>query len=336
MTEFRQNLATKEWVIVAPGRANRPRDIKRRITSEARQRPTYKPDCAFCPGNEHHTTTPVWNAPNEPAPWQVRVVPNKYAALNRDQEPNRKYDGRYLAADGFGIADVVIEHPRHDLSPATMDVDDVALFLTAYRQRHLAIDRDDRINLVTIFRNHGLRAGTSLEHPHSQLIATPIVPPHVRDSIEQAVRHYDKHGTCVYCDMLAEEMRRRIRIVAETEHFVAFCPYASRSPYECRIYPKRHQPAFFSLGGREIADLAGILKGVLLRLYDLLDDPDYNYIIRSAPSGDQDARYLHWYMVIIPKISTPAGFEIGTGIYINTTAPEQAAEDLRETLTPTP
>ncbi len=329
MPEFRQNLATKEWVIIAPERSKRPRDNNSAVQPEPLDRPKWRQDCPFCPGNEERTTVPVLVYPTDGPQWQVRVVTNLYAALNRDLEPTRTYHGRFLAAEGFGVADVVIEHPRHDLSPAQMSESEVATFLRAYRERYVTIDKDLRINLVSIFRNHGPRAGTSLEHPHSQIIATPIVPPHVRDTVEQAVRHFDKNGTCVYCDVLAEELKRGEGIIEESAHFVAFCPWASRSPFECRIYPRRHTASYMLTTDEELADLAAVLRRVLGRLYIALDNPDYNYLIRSAPSGDHDARYLHWYMVIIPRISTRAGFEIGTGIYINPVPPERAAEDLR-------
>lgn len=329
MPEFRQNPATKEWVILAPERGKRPHELKRSTGRERLQLPAYREDCPFCKGNEHLTTKPVYERPEGPD-WQVRVVPNKFAALKRNHRPVRDWTGRFLCADGFGIADVVVEHPSHNTAPALMTTDEVALYLRACRDRHAEIDKNDKINLITVFRNHGARAGTSLEHPHSQIIATPIVPPHVRYPIEQAVAHYDEYGSCVYCDMVAEELDQAARIVVETEDFAAFCPYAARSPFECRIYPKRHRASFHQVSDEEIVHLAAVLRTVLAKLYHTLDDPDYNYVIRSAPVGDHDTRYLHWYMVIIPKVAIPAGFEIGTGIYINTIAPEECAQVLRD------
>lgn len=328
MSEFRQNLATKEWVILAPERRKRPSNHAEHKPKQ--DIPEYRDDCPFCPGHEDQTDQPVYVYPPK-SPWQVRVVPNKYAALQSSLDPTRHYTGRFLAAEGFGIAEVVIEHPRHNLHPAIMNVSEITQILTAYRQRQTAISTNDKINLITIFRNHGPRAGTSLEHPHSQIIATPIVPPHVRYPMEQAVLHYDKNGTCVYCDMYKEEIRQGNRIILDNTYFVAFCPYAARSPYECRIYPKRHIPSFIGTSDDELADLAIVLRDILIRLFTHLGDPDYNFIIRSAPVGDDDTRHLHWYLVIIPKISTAAGFEIGSGIFINTVPPEQAAKLLRET-----
>jgi UDPglucose--hexose-1-phosphate uridylyltransferase len=328
MPEFRQNLATKEWVVVAPERGKRPSDLaKDQIKKLPPQE--YKPECPFCVGNEHLTTNPVYSFP-QGSDWKVRVVPNKFAALQPQLATTRSQVGTFLAAKGFGIAEVVIEHPKHHLNPALMELSDVAEILRAYRQRQIDISKNDKINLVMIFRNHGQRAGTSLEHPHSQIIATPIVPPHIRYPMEQAVLHYDKYGTCVYCDMLQEELRQRERVIIDSENFAAFCPFAARSPFESRIYPKRHMASFLSIRDEEIIELASILHELLGKLSHGLGDPDYNYVIRSCPIGDEDTRYLHWYIVIIPKISIPAGFEIGSGIYINTIAPEESARFLRE------
>nr|MBN2278214.1 galactose-1-phosphate uridylyltransferase [candidate division Zixibacteria bacterium] len=328
MPEFRQNMATKEWVILAPERGKRPSDYHKN-QPPIKTLNDYEPDCPFCRDNENQTEKPVYVFPDNDN-WQVRVVPNKYASLQPDLAVTRTRVGNFMAAKGFGVADVVIEHPRHDMNPALMTLDEVANILRAYQLRQTEISRNDKINLVTIFRNHGARAGTSLAHPHSQIIATPIVPPHVRYPIEQAVQYYDDFGSCVYCDMVREEIDQKERIIEETDNFAAFCPYAARSPFECRIYPKRHIPSFLNLDSAEEQDeLAWILREILGKLYFGLHNPDYNYIIRSAPIGDEDARYFHWYMVIIPKIAITAGFEIGSGIYINTVAPEEAALFLR-------
>ncbi|UCG60316.1 MAG: galactose-1-phosphate uridylyltransferase [Candidatus Zixiibacteriota bacterium] len=328
MPEFRQNQATKEWIILAPERGKRPYEYAL-PPSERKPSPSYEKDCPFCVGNESETEEPVCVLP-ESGDWQIRVVPNKYAALQPDLATTRTQVGSFLAAKGFGIAEVVIEHPLHDMTIATMELDEVANILRAYQERHIKIRENDKINLITIFRNHGQRAGTSLEHPHSQIIATPIVPPHVRYPLEQAVLHYDEHGTCVYCDMVTEEIRQGERVIIDSDNFVAFCPFAARSPFESRIYPKRHAASYISIGDEELVELAWVLREVLGKLYFGLNNPDYNYVIRSSPVGDEDTRHLHWYLIIIPKISIPAGFEIGSGIYINTVPPEESAQFLRE------
>lgn len=328
MPEFRQNQATKEWVVLAPERGKRPSDIKKdRIGKEPL--PQFKDDCPFCPGHEDKTPQPSYVYPPS-GDWKVRVVPNRFAALQSNLTPTRTFVGKFLSAKGFGIAEVVIESPRHDLTIATMQLDEIVHVLRACRQRQIEISRDPKINLVTIFRNHGPMAGTSLEHPHSQIIATPIIPPHVRYPLEQAVLHFDKYGSCVFCDMLAEELRQEERIIIDSENFVAFCPFAARSPFECRVYPKKHSASFVAINDEELTELGSVLRELLGKIYFGLGNPDYNYILRSSPIGDEDTRHLHWYMVVIPKISIPAGFEIGSGIYINTVAPEESARFLRE------
>jgi UDPglucose--hexose-1-phosphate uridylyltransferase len=331
MSEFRQNRATKEWVIIAPERGKRPSDLAKDVV-ERDPLPSFSENCPFCPGHEEQTPQAVFQI-TDAGKWKVRVVPNRFAALSPNKPATRNFVGHFLSAEGFGIAEVIIESPLHNLTIATMSADEVADILRAYRERQREVSKNENINLVTIFRNHGLRAGTSLEHPHSQLIATPIVPPHVRYPLEQAVLHYDKYGTCVYCDNFKEELKQKKRIIIDSPRFVAFSPFAANSPFETRIYPKQHEASFLLISDDDIAELAAVLHEILLRMYVLLGNPDYNYVIRSSPIGDEDSRYLHWYIIIIPKISTPAGFEIGSGIYINTVAPEESAKHLREVRT---
>lgn len=327
MPEFRQNMLTNEWVIIASERAKRPQDFK---INEAGKPPLpeFSQQCPFCPGNEAQTPAATQTIERN-GKWAVRAVPNKFAALQRDIPFQPKRFGRFLRATGYGIAEVIIETPLHNLTLATMDDKSVEDVVKVYKLRYLSVAREKQICFINIFQNHGVRAGTSLEHPHSQLIATPVIPPHVRNPIERAVRYYDTHGQCLYCVMLQEEVRRQERLIAQNDFFIAYAPYASRTPFEVRIMPKKHQPSFADIEGKELFDFAKILKSILAKLYRGLNNPDYNFIIRSAPVGDENAKYFHWYMLIIPKLTTPAGFEIGTGIYINVTFPEECAEFLR-------
>ena len=330
MSEFRQNMATKEWVIIAPERAKRPKDFQKE--KERKKLPEHDKNCPFCIGNENKTPEPLY-IDMQNGRWKVRVVSNKFAALQSGVHPKRmkaSRSGKYLMAEGFGIAEVVIETPSHHKTIATMSYAEVKRIIKAYKQRYEEISKHNDIRLITIFRNHGAMAGTSLEHPHSQIIATPIIPPHVRDQIFQARVACDTYGTCIYCDLIQEELSEKKRIVAETDHFVVFCPYASRSPFETRIIPKRHDCSFDTITEREIGDFAKVLKDTLRRIYVVLDNPDYNFVIRSSPTDERNTRHYHWYVVVIPKLTTPAGFEIGTGIYINIVPPEDAARFLRE------
>lgn len=327
MPEFRQNMVSKEWVIIATERAKRPDQFLQKKEEKA-PLPAHKEDCPFCPGNESKTPPSLFSIEKNGA-WSLRVVPNKFAALQSHLTTDRKHEGRFLKADGFGIAEVVIETPFHNRTIATMELEEVRNTVRAYKERYLTLSKTGRIDLITIFRNNGEKAGTSLEHPHSQIIATPIVPPHVRNPLYQSQLACDTFGNCIYCGMMEEEQRQQIRIVKETKYFLVLCPFASRSPFETRIYPKTHHSSFVSISDEEAMDFASVLQDTLKRLSAGLNDPDYNYIIRSAPIEDSDVKYHHWYLVIVPKLTTPAGFEIGTGIYINTTLPEECAEFLR-------
>ncbi len=327
MPEFRQNMISKEWVIIATERAKRPDQFLTK--REEKNLPPHREDCPFCPGNESMTPPAVFSI-EKGRSWSLRVVPNKFAALQSHLTTERRREGRFLKADGFGIAEVIIETPLHNRTIATMDLEEVRNTVIAYRERYLALSKVKQIDLITIFRNYGERAGTSLEHPHSQIIATPIVPPHVRNPLYQSQLACDTYGNCIYCEMMEEEMRQKVRVIQESEYFIALCPFASRSPFETRIYPKIHRSSFGSVNDEELMDFAKILQDTLKRIYYGLQNPDYNYIIRSAPIEDCDVKYHHWYVVIVPKLTTPAGFEIGTGIYINTTLPEECAHFLRE------
>jgi len=327
MSEFRQNFATKEWVIIAPERAKRPGNANS-MPAPAAVLPAWSDTCPFCPGNETNTDDERFRIGGR-EDWRVRVVANKFSALSLQRSTHRTQDGKFIKADSYGCAEVVIEHPAHNATIADMTESEITDILTAYHNRINSISSHPNIAVVMLFRNYGPKAGTSLEHPHSQIIASPIIPPHIRDPFQKAALHYDTYGSCVYCDMIEEELRQKVRIVYESPHFVVFCPFASRSPYEVRIYPKRHAASYSWAMEEEIQDFARVLSYTMKALRTVIDSPSYNYIIRSSPVGDEDVRYLHWYFVLIPKISTPAGFEIGSGIYINTIPPEVCASEFR-------
>jgi UDPglucose--hexose-1-phosphate uridylyltransferase len=327
MPEFRQNFATKEWVIIATERARRPENF-RHPPGERRSPPSFDPQCPFCPGNEEKTPAAVFQI-NDNGGWALRVVPNKFAALRDDLDSQRSQKGRFLRAGGYGVAEVIIETPAHNQNPATMSQECMHNIVLAYRSRYSSIARQDKVELISVFRNHGHRAGTSLEHPHSQIIATPIIPPHVRDQIFQARISYDTYGTCIYCDMLAEELSQKERLITQNDLFAAYCPFASRSPFETRIISRIHRSSFGRINDEEAIAFSHILQDVLKKIYIGLDNPDYNLIIRSASVQDSDVKHYHWYTVIVPRLTTPAGFEMGTGIYINVSYPEECAQFLR-------
>lgn len=331
MSEFRQNMATGEWVIIAPERAKRPVDYH---PKSPRQRPApHSASCPFCLGNEHMCQAAVYEIDGAHQ-WSLRVVPNIYAAVNRKVPPVREKHGLYLRTAGYGAAEVLIESPDHSTDIAYMPVPQIEEIIKAYRFRFNELSDDPHIAIVNIFKNHGAGAGASLEHPHSQIIATMVAPPHVTDQIYYAKRAFNTWGRCVYCDILEEELRTKERLVIETSHFVVLCPFASKYPYELRILPRRHSSIFGSITAEEERDFAIVLQQTLRKLSLLLDNPDYNYYIRSVSSSDGQVQYYHWHLAITPRLSQQAGFELGTRIYINTSSPEDCATQLREQATP--
>ncbi len=326
MPELRQNRFTKEWVIVATERARRPEEMA--VKRERKPLPPHVATCPFCPGNEQLTPPEVMRIGNG-AGWRVRVVPNKFAALSRDSDLQRTFRRSRRSMHGFGIHDVIVETPDHSLTTALLPDEHVGEILRCYKQRFDELSVDPRIAHVTIFKNHGADAGTSLEHPHSQLIATPVISSQVRARMYEALRHFDEFGECMFCSALEEDLEEKSRLVLTSDHFIVVEPFASASPFSTYIYPRRHMASFGYISEPEIADLARVLRTVLAKLYVGLKNPDFNYSIRTAPAECAGVTYYHWYVSIIPRLTRVAGFELGSGMFINTVLPEAAAEYLR-------
>jgi UDPglucose--hexose-1-phosphate uridylyltransferase len=327
MSQIRQNMATKEWVIIATERARRPEEFVQKDKEKAEDRPFFAATCPFCPGNEELDLEQL-RIPGV-GDWRVRVVRNKYPALHEAEPRVRAIDGVHRVLSGVGYHDVIVETHLHNISPAYLPVENQALALLAFQLRGRAIAEDRRMEHLVCFKNHGPSAGTSLLHPHSQLVALPIVPYTVRKRHEEARRFYDDHGECVFCRMREEEERDAVRMIAQTELFSAFIPYAAYSPFHTWIIPRRHTASFLDTTRDEIDDLAHLVSLVLRKIHIGLNDPDFNYVIRSAPLRDRHADHLHWYMAIVPRVTQPAGFELGTGMFINTALPEDSAAFLR-------
>jgi len=333
MPELRQSRVTKDWVIIATERAKRPDEF--RLERQKKELPEHDMKCPFCPGNEHMTPAETLafrsglSTPNGPG-WRLRVVPNKFSALVPTGSFQRHpVDGFYRRMDGIGIHEIIIESPQHNVSPATMPETQVEEIFLAYRERYNAIWKDGRFRMVIIFRNHGPSAGTSMEHPHSQLIATPIVPTHIRHLLEEAMRYFDDHGSCVFCDTVSVEKKVRKRIILEAENFLVYAPYASQSPFETIVMPKKHYACFGSISEQETRELANVVRVVLQQIHEKLNDPDYNLVIHTAPFKDANEDFYHWHVQIFPRLTTTAGFELGSGIHITTALPEESAKFLR-------
>ncbi len=332
MAELRQNVVTREWVIINPERAKRPDQFAERKAAET-PLPMSDPDCPFCVGNEHLTINESFKI-SDGGNWRVRVVGNKFPAVENRGDRVRKTDGIYRSMTAVGFHEVVIEHPLHNMTMALMSDKQVADILMAYRERYREIRWDDRVEAIIIFKNHGETAGTSLVHPHSQLVATPVVPSQIRNRMEEAIRYFDDTGECVCCRTLRDEMSAGERIICENDDFAAFIPYAALSPFHTWIFPRRHSSSFDETTDSEIPGLAKCLRTVLAKLYHGLNNPDFNFSIRSIPTRELHVEYFHWYLTIVPRVTKTAGFEIGSGMYVNSALPEQSAEFLRNIAVP--
>lgn len=328
MSELRQNMATKEWVIIATERARRPREFVATGKRPLADLPVHDATCPFCPGNEEASLESL-RIP-EVGAWQIRMVRNRYPALQVEGERQRTFDGVHRQINGVGYHEILVETPVHNTCFALEPPANVALALQALQMRGTMIAQDPRVDHIIYFKNHGPLAGTSLVHPHVQLMAVPVVPLSIRNRIEEARRHFDNVGECVYCAMLADEQADGARLVAVTDHFVAFVPFAAGTPFHTWIVPRRHESSFLRATAAEIADLGRMVGTVLRRLYVGLNDPDYNWIIRSEPIRDSAVDYFHWYLTIVPRVAQPAGFELGSGMFINAALPEESASFLRE------
>jgi UDPglucose--hexose-1-phosphate uridylyltransferase len=328
MPELRQNFFTKEWVIIATERAKRPEELA--THRPAQVIPTFVETCVFCPGNESKTPPEVLRTPlSSGEPWAVRVIPNKFAALSSEAQPTRSLTHLRRRIDGFGYHEVIIDGPDHSRCMPLLSDAHVASILGVYKQRYNALSLDRRVNHITIFKNHGADAGASLQHPHSQLIATPVIPSQVRHRLHEARRHYDDAGECMFCHMVEREIEDQTRIVIKGEHFVAMEIFAAATPFATHIFPLRHMASFGDITDFEISDLARVLRTLLAKIYVGLENPDLNFTIRSGPTEYSGARHFHWYVSVIPRLTRVAGFELGSGMFINTVLPEAAAEFLR-------
>ncbi len=331
MPELRKDPVVGRWVIMATERSKRPSDFNK-IHEERKGGP-----CVFCAAMEKQTPPEVLayrevgSAPNEPG-WRVRAIPNKFPALRIEGPLGRRGEGLYDLMNGIGAHEVVIETPDHDRAMADLEPHQIEEVLWAYRDRVLDLARDDRFRYVIIFKNHGVEAGASLEHPHSQLIALPIAPLSVQQELRGARDYYDLKERCIFCDIVSQEAQDRRRVILENDSFIVSCPFAARFPFEMVMIPKVHSSHFELATGAEYRALAQSLKASLGALKAALGDPPFNYIIHSAPLREPESKHYHWHLEITPALTKVAGFEVGTGFYINPVPPENAAAHLRAIL----
>jgi UDPglucose--hexose-1-phosphate uridylyltransferase len=341
MPELRKDIVTGRWVIISTERSKRPDDFR---PSEV-----IKPDkenlifCPFCSGNEAKTPPEVFSirdnnsSPDQPG-WKIRVVPNKFPALQPGSPPPKKTNGLYQWMEGVGVHEVIIETPDHKQEMSELPVEHLAQILQVFRLRTIEIEEHFHHQYVQIFKNKGKEAGASLSHPHSQLIATPIVPKRIKEEIYGAERLFrNQVRECVFCRMIREEKASAERLVFQNDQFVVLTPYASRFPFEMAIFPLHHSAYFREISDQETFQLAEAIKQALSRLKFQLSDPSYNLVFHQAPNPKVSEkawpgidRYYHWHLELMPILTKVAGFELGTGFYINPVPPEVSAEYLKK------
>jgi len=329
-SELRLNRNSGDWVVIATGRARRPDSFKK----DKRQRKrVFKKDCPFCNISEQENPVLVYKDGKEidflSKNWTTLVLPNKYPAFVFSNELNRKKcDGLFETMNAVGFHEVIITRD-HDKSLALLPKEHVKEVIDVYAQRYTDLIKKEIVNYVSIFHNHGPEAGASIYHPHSQLIAMPLIDIDLKDALAKA-RKFKKSKECIYCKMNEWEMKQRERIVYENDDFIAICPFASKAAFQVIISPKRHLAFFEKITEKEKVNLADIFKIVLAKLHKALGDPPYNFYLHSAPSDGNDHSYYHWHWTILPKTSVWAGFELAVGIEISTIEPEKAAAYLRK------
>jgi len=340
-SQLRKDHISGRWVIIAAERSKRPDDFRPGRPDE-RKPPRSGGFCPFCPGNEAKTPAEIYavrGAGSAPATsgWKVRVVPNKFPALSRGEPPLRERQGIFEFMEGVGDHEVVIETPDHDRDMGDWPASHLAEVLDTYRQRLRALESEPAAKYIQLFKNKGPEAGASLGHPHAQIVAMPIIPRQIKEEIYSAERFHARTGECIFCRTILEERAAAARLVLANGQFCVFAPFASRFPFEMRIVPLRHGPAFSAVRDEELAGLSEILKAALTRLKSAAADPPYNLVLHQSPQPGQASKtwpqidaLFHWYLEILPVLTHVAGFEWGTGYYINPVSPEDAARFLRE------
>lgn len=330
MSEFRQDIVNKNWVLIAQGRAKRPEDFKP-ISATPANLPNVSGDCQFCPGNEQETSGEI-NAYPDADQWQVRVIPNKYEAVSHTL--GRSSQAFYATRAGVGDHEVIITRP-HDLPLALQEVELIDLVLRVYIDRISDLKSHSEVRYIQIIQNHGMLAGASLIHPHSQIFAMPFLPDRIQNELSGARGYLSLHNVCVYCQIIEHELGTKQRLVMENKDYVVLAPFASKMAFELHIIPKKHDCSFENITISQRKILAETLKDIFSRLYQRMKNPAYNYYIHTAPFGGEtaskthdDRKSYHWHMVILPRINIWAGFELGTEVYINPIPPEQVAKFL--------
>ena len=330
-SELRSNPFSGDWVIIATGRGKRPETFKK---EKRKKIIPPKKTCPFCQIKSERLILAFAGGKKVkslrvPEDWTTVVVANKYPALIPSTALNEKLEGFYQKMDGVGYHEVVVTRD-HQKSIAQFSVDAIKEIIDAYQERYLDLMNESFVKYVSIFHNHGAKAGASIFHPHSQIIASPVIDPDLNRAVLNSRKYFKENKKCFYCLMNKWDRERRERVVFENEEFLVICPFISKTAFETIISPKKHLPYFERITREEKKYLAEAFQAALGKLYRALNDPPYNFYLHTAPCDGKNYNFYHWHWTILPKTETWAGFELCTGIEISTIEPEKAAEYLRK------
>ena len=324
-SELRQDIVSGDWVVIATGRAKRPDEFGnfQRIQDDKGIEA-----CLFEDPEATGQEKDVLIYHKADGDWTLRVFPNKYPAFSNGKS-HSETEGPYTAMSGHGFHEIVVTRD-HYRQLAVMDIMEVAEVFDAYQDRYLDLMNKKGTNYIAIFHNHGKEVGASIPHPHSQIMAIPVVAPYIQLELDGAARFHKSNRHCVFCTMVEYESEQQKRVVFENEDFIALCPFASRAAFEVHVMPKKHSPYFERITDQQKIKLAEVFSKALGAIYKALNDPPYNFYIHSSPCDGKDYPHFHWHIEILPHTATWAGFELETGIEISTIQPEVAAEYLRK------
>lgn len=330
MPELRKDPIIGRWIIISTERGKRPTDF---IVGKNSVKGGF---CPLCPGNENTTPPEVLSfsqsknhAPNNPG-WTLRVVPNKYPALVIEGDLNKEGDGLYDKMNGIGAHEVIVESPNHEESFTYLPQEKMLDVFLAFRDRLVDLSHDQRFRYVMLFKNFGAAAGASLEHSHSQLVALPVLPRMIISELDGSLSYYKYKERCIFCDIIRQELNQNVRVITQNDHFIAIVPYAPRSPFEMWVLPKKHASSYTTTDDESFRSLTAIFSECMRRLDKCIPNVPYNFVLHGAPLRSQPLDHYHWHFEIMPKLTTIAGFEWGSGFYINPVPPEEAARYLKE------
>ncbi len=332
MPQLRKDPILGRWIIISKERSKRPTDF---IVEHAQVSGGF---CPLCPGNESTTPSEVLSYRSDGrvekniSGWDLRVVPNKYPALVIEGELDKEGEGLYDRMNGIGAHEVIIETPDHDAEFTHLPLDRMVLVFKAYRNRIKDLEKDSRFRYVMIFKNYGKAAGASLEHSHSQLIALPILPRMIVSELDGALSYYKYKERCIFCDIIRQEINQDVRVVCQNDRFITITPFAPRTPFEMWVLPKFHSSGFRNTSDEDMYYLTEIFSETLRRLDSCIPNVPYNFVLHTKPLSSDDLEHFHWHFEIVPKLTSIAGFEWGSGFYINPMPPEESATYLRESL----